>query len=115
MFFNSPFGKHIRDSKNVIREFKFSVLCDVEEFYSEAINEKILLQGVVDLALIEEDGITVLDFKTDYATEDSIHLLSEKYKPQICAYANALTRIYQKPLKAAKLYFFSVHRYVDVI
>ena len=115
MFFNSPFGKHIRDSKNVIREFKFSVLCDVEEFYSEAINEKILLQGVVDLALIEEDGITVLDFKTDYATEDSIHLLSEKYKPQVCAYANALTRIYQKPLKAAKLYFFSVHRYVDVI
>ena len=115
MFFKSPLGKKICNAKNVIREFKFSVLCDASQYYPDSTDDQILLQGVVDLALIEDDGITVLDFKTDRATEDSLYILSEKYKPQVRAYVNALTRIYQKPIKSAMLYFFSLNQFVDVI
>lgn len=114
-FFNSSLGKKICNAKNVIREFKFSVLCDAGQYYSNSTDDQILLQGVVDLALIEEDGITVLDFKTDRATEDSIYILAEKYKPQVRAYVDALTRIYQKPIKSAMLYFFSLNQIIDVI
>ena len=108
-------GNIIRTSPNVIREFKFSTLEDAKRYYPDAENEKILLQGVVDLAIIDEDGIVVLDFKTDYTTEESLLLISEKYKSQVKAYGNALSRIYQKPIKSALLYFFSLNRFVEVL
>ena len=33
---------------------------------------KILMQGVVDCAIIEDDGVTVLDFKSDYVKSKEI-------------------------------------------
>ena len=51
---------------DVIREFKFSLLADASIFAENLYDEKILLQGVVDCALIEPDGITIIDFKTDF-------------------------------------------------
>ena len=114
-FFDSPLGKKIRSANNVLREYKFSVLDDAQNYYPAGNDEQILLQGVVDLALIEEDGIIVLDFKTDYVTEKSLSLVAEGYKAQVSAYANALTRIYQIPIKAAYLYFFTLNKLVEVI
>ena len=114
-FFDSPVGKKICSSTNVLREFKFSVLDNAENYYSDIKNEQILLQGVVDLALIDEDGITVLDFKTDNVTEDTLPDVAAKYQAQVLAYANALNRIYQKPIKSAMLYFFATNSFFDVI
>lgn len=114
-FFISAIGNKIRTSPNVLREFKFSVLDDAINYYPEAKDEQILLQGVVDLAIIEEDGITVLDFKTDYVSADTLATTTQKYKSQVLAYANALTRIYQKPIKSAMLYFFSLNSFAEVL
>ena len=69
----------------------------------------------MDCAIIEDDGITVLDFKTDRVTEENFKQAAELYKTQVQAYASALTRIYQKPVKSACLYFFALNRFVDVI
>ena len=88
---------------------------DGENYDPALAGEKILLQGVVDCAILEEDGITVLDFKTDYVTEQSLMGVTEKYKAQVYAYAQALSRIYQMPIKAAKLYFFHIDQFVDII
>jgi ATP-dependent helicase/nuclease subunit A len=76
--------------------------------------EEILLQGVVDCALIEPDGITVIDFKTDRVTEETIGSVSDGYRPQILAYASAMERIFALPVKTAQLYFFSVNTFVKV-
>ena len=76
--------------------------------------EKILLQGVVDCALLEPDGITVVDFKTDKVTEDTLQDRTDHYRPQVLAYADALRRIYKLPVKQAILYFFHLNRAVDV-
>ncbi len=115
VFFATPLGRRLQGSKEVLREFKFSILDDASKYYPGAAGEQILLQGVVDCALIEEDGITVVDFKTDYVTEDTLPAVAEKYSAQVKAYADALTRIYQKPVKSALLYFFALDRFVDVI
>ena len=114
-FFDSPLGRKIRNCNNVLREFKFSILDDASKYYPDASNEKILLQGVVDCALIEDDGITVLDFKTDRITGDTLDATVQKYKSQVCAYANALTRIYKKPIQSALLYFFELNQFVEVM
>ena len=113
-FFDTELGQRLRDSENVLREFKFSILDDGENFAPSLKGEKILLQGVVDCALIEDDGITVLDFKTDSVREENLQEKILHYRPQVLTYAEALQRIYRKPIKEALLYFFQLDRFVAV-
>lgn len=114
-FFATPLGEKLQASEQVLREFKFSILEDAEKFYPDAKGEQILLQGIVDCALIEADGITVLDFKTDYVTDDTLPLITDKYRSQVLVYSNALSRIYQLPIKRVSLYLFSLNRFVDIV
>ena len=98
-FFKSEIGTQLRNHPNVIREFKFSILDDGNHYGENLHQEKVLLQGVVDCAIVEEDGITILDFKTDYVTEDTISEVMERYRLQIETYAEAMARIYEMPVK----------------
>lgn len=111
-FFNTPVGKTISKHSNVLREFKFSLLVDANRFYPDTEGEQILLQGVIDCAMIDEDGITVIDFKTDHATEQSLEELSHRYAEQVQAYKEALERMYGMPVKDTCLYFFSMGKFV---
>jgi len=113
-FFGTEIGKRLASSENVLREFKFSILEDAEKFNPNVVGEKILLQGVVDCALLEEDGITVIDFKTDRVSESTVDEIAEHYRQQVYAYANALKRIYNKPIKAVMLYFFNAEKFVTM-
>jgi ATP-dependent helicase/nuclease subunit A len=113
-FFSSDLGKKLRCGGEVLREFKFSILDDGENYGAGLSGEKILLQGVVDCALLEEDGITVVDFKTDKVTEATLPEKVEHYRPQVLAYASALERIYGKPVKQMLLYFFQLGQFVQV-
>ncbi len=107
-FFSTTIGKKLRQSKDVLREFKFSILDDAGQYGEGLEGEQVLLQGVVDCALIEEDGITVVDFKTDYVTPDTIDTVTERYRPQVETYADALSRIFRLPVKAKALYYFHI-------
>ena len=72
-----------------------------------------MLQGVVDCFWQEPDGIVILDFKTDYINGD-LQQKAARYAPQLRAYAQALSRIYQCPVKKTVLYFFSAGREVEI-
>lgn len=104
-FFCSPLGIKIRDSKNLLREFKFSIFEDAANYYPEGNGERVLLQGVVDCAIIEDDGITVIDFKTDVINESTINSRTELYRTQVSVYCRALSRIFEVPVKEAYLYY----------
>ncbi|MBR4971998.1 MAG: PD-(D/E)XK nuclease family protein, partial [Oscillospiraceae bacterium] len=112
-FFASPLGQKVRTGQ-VEREFKFSILEDAGLYDPALSGEQILLQGVVDCALIEEDGITIIDFKTDYVTDDTLEALTERYRPQVQAYAKAMERIFQRKVKQSLLYFFHMDRFQTV-
>ena len=113
-FFRSDLGEKLRCGQ-VLREFKFSILDDGREFDPALQEEMILLQGVVDCALIEDDGITIVDFKTDGVTEESLVEKVLRYRPQVLTYGQAMARIYGKPVKAALLYFFQLGQFVPVV
>jgi ATP-dependent helicase/nuclease subunit A len=113
-FFSTPLGRKLTTEKNVLREFKFSILDEGESYASELSGEKVLLQGVVDCAIMEEDGIIVLDFKTDRVTDENLDLRVSHYRPQVEAYAQALSRIYEMPVKEKYLYFFQLNRFVKL-
>jgi ATP-dependent helicase/nuclease subunit A len=109
-FFQTEIGRKLCAGKNVLREFKFSIFEDADES-EELAGEKILLQGVIDCALMEDDGITVLDFKTDFVTDHTIIQKREQYRPQVEAYARALERIFERKIKEKYLYFFHLDRF----
>lgn len=111
-FFQTEIGKRLQTGEHVIREFKFSILDDGERYVPGMKDERILLQGVVDCAFIEEDGITIVDFKTDRVTQETVAAVAENYRAQIDAYCGALSRVYQKPIKSAMLYFFRIGQFV---
>ena len=115
IFFRSPLGRKILSSENVLREFKFSILVDAAQFDASITEDSVLLQGVVDCAVIEEDGITVVDFKTDSVTEETVVTASEGYRMQIQAYAHALSRIYALPVKRLVLYFLHIGKEMDIL
>ena len=113
-FLQTPIGMKIRNGGEVIREFKFSILDDGRHYSAQLQDEEILLQGVVDCAVIEDDGITIIDFKTDYITEETLQHRVVTYRPQVKAYTDALQRIFEKPVKKALLYFFCLERFVEL-
>jgi len=113
-FFDTQIGRKLRTGTPHLREFKFSILDDGIQYGDGLEGEWVLLQGVVDCALLEEDGITVVDFKTDYVTEKNLTAVVERYRPQVETYAEALVRIYEMPIKAKYLYFFRLDRFVEV-
>ena len=112
-FFSTELGQKLQQG-NVVREFKFSLLVPADAFGEDLSQEQVLLQGVVDCALIEDDGITVIDFKTDKVSEDTLPQKAAGYRPQVHAYAQAMRRIYGKPIKKRLLYFFHIGRFVAV-
>ena len=113
-FFATELGHRVQTGKEVLREFKFSILDDGRNYDASLTGEQILLQGVVDCAIVEEDGITVVDFKTDRVTESTLPEKVRQYRPQVLAYAGALERIYGKKVKETLLYFFQLDRLVPV-
>ena len=111
-FFQTELGTKLRSGENVLREFKFSILDDAEQYGEGLEGEKVLLQGVVDCALLEENGITVIDFKTDRVSDATVNAAAERYRVQVQTYVDALSRIYGKPVKEAWLYFFCLNRFI---
>ncbi len=113
-FFASPLGRRLQTGNNVQREFKFSILEDGAAYDPALAGEQVLLQGVVDCAILEEDGIIVVDFKTDHVTEETLPAAAEHYRPQVQAYAQALQRIFRLPVKQTLLYFFHMDRLLEL-
>ena len=113
-FFESDIGKRILSADNLRREFKFSLLYPAEHFYPDGGDDEIMLQGVIDCFFEENGELTVVDFKTDYVTSDTIEEKAMYYAPQLNAYSDALERITQKSVKERIIYFFHTNHAYDL-
>ena len=113
-FFSTEIGQRLLSNRNVLREFKFSVLVQDAQCPSDDPEDQILLQGVVDCAMISEDGIQIIDFKTD-AVDQDYEYVAEKYRIQLTVYAEALAKIYDMPVTNAWLYFFKINKFISIM
>ena len=93
----------------VRREFKFSILVPARDYYQEAegFDEQLLMQGVIDCLLETEQGLTVIDFKTDRVSRNFAAQRAEKYRAQLSAYKRAAATVFAKPVTGCALYFLS--------
>ena len=113
-FFESPIGREMCAAPNCRREFKFSLLVPAQDYYPGLEGEEILLQGVIDAWFEGEDGVTVLDFKTDRVRPGREREKAEEYRPQLEAYGRALGQMLGRKVKRMVLWFFETDTAVEV-
>ena len=118
-FFKSDLGKRLlnsyKEGRMVSRELPFftelsSVEYDPELDKDVYVDEKIRLQGIIDCFFEEEDGIVLLDYKTDYVEEGSEDEIIERYRAQLKYYKDALEKITEKKVKESYIYLFGIDR-----
>ncbi|MBO4988080.1 MAG: helicase-exonuclease AddAB subunit AddA [Lachnospiraceae bacterium] len=80
-----------------------------EEFPEE---EKVLIQGIIDVYFIEDNEIVLLDYKTDVV--NSGEELVQRYKTQLDYYRKALENINGRKVKERLLYAFRLEETVEV-
>ncbi|MEN3003945.1 helicase-exonuclease AddAB subunit AddA [Dehalobacterium formicoaceticum] len=110
-FFPSPWGQRLLSARAVYREVPFFMEIPCHELYpnmeEEACRkEKILLQGVIDCYFEEQDGLVLLDYKTDYVPAGKSEGLRERYRLQISYYTRALEMLTGKKVKDKVIYLF---------
>jgi len=115
-FLASPLAEEIRKAKHVEREFPFTLLIGAEELTGQAaVGDQILLQGVVDCFFETEEGITVVDFKTDrMRSREELAQRAQHYRTQLETYSRALERVLEKPVTRSVLYFLHVGETVEL-
>ena len=90
-FTKSNIWKEMKKAKKVYKERPFFINIPAKEIYKEEIEEKILIQGIIDLYYINEnDEIILVDYKTDYVERGKEQELIEKYKKQLELYCKAI-------------------------
>ncbi|MDE6640210.1 MAG: helicase-exonuclease AddAB subunit AddA [Acetatifactor sp.] len=72
-------------------------------------SESVLIQGIIDVFFEEEDGIVLLDYKTDAVS--SLKELWNRYETQLDYYSQALSKLTEKPVKERILYSFHLEQY----
>lgn len=75
-------------------------------------DEDILVQGVIDVYFEEDDGLVVLDYKTDRVS--AAEELIKRYKTQLVYYAEALERLTHKKVKEKLIYSFTLQQIIQI-
>ena len=119
IFVHSALGNRLIASKKVNREVPFNIEIPCKEIYPDIIaddykDESILLQGIIDCYFEENDALILIDYKTDYVTNDNIESMRVKYALQINYYARALELLTGKRVKEKYVYLFSAGELVII-
>lgn len=102
-FFRGELGRRMLNSLEIRREQPFyAEICgrDVGQDY----DGRISVQGQIDLYFVEEDGIVVVDYKSDTVT--NLEEERENYAKQVKIYSKILPEFTGKPIKEMFLYAF---------
>ena len=107
-FIKSGLAEDIRNAKKIYQEKPFYIYLPAKEVYGGNVEEKIVVQGIIDLYYINQHDETILvDYKTDYVTDNNEQILIEKYKVQLQTYARAIEQATGK--KVDKIYIYSLY------
>jgi len=109
-FFRHEVGQRLLKAERIYREVPFSIGLTAAEVYgvadSAAREETVLVQGVIDCAFVEEDGLVLVDYKTDAVYGRKLDDLANRYRTQLGLYSRALESIWKRPVVAKYLFFF---------
>lgn len=115
-FFRSELYSRMKSAENLERERKFLLrISDIDvpdELKNVYKNTDGMIQGVIDCLFEEDDGIVVVDYKTDSSKDEAA--LRAEYAPQLILYKAALEAVYGKRVKEAVIYSFRLGREIRI-
>ncbi|WP_025026730.1 helicase-exonuclease AddAB subunit AddA [Caldalkalibacillus mannanilyticus] len=117
-FYQSQIGEFLlqeKDSIKIYKELPFNVGIQASEVFPDwtGEDERVIIQGVIDCLVAREDGLILIDYKTDNISERfegdfnlAKKTMLERYQEQIRLYSYALSVIWNQPIIGKYLYFF---------
>ena len=87
---------------------------DVQNNRATYDEESMMLRGIIDLYFEEDEEIVIVDYKTDYITEENKEEVINKYRKQVDLYSDALIKLTGKKVKERYLYLFNVDEAVKI-
>ena len=131
-FFKSSFYNELKASMSkggkMWREQRFNIempaalFTEDESFRAKIEDEKITVQGIIDLVFIDKDGnITLCDYKTDHLSKEELEspslaakMLTERHGTQLSYYKEAVKQIFGKAPSRICIYSLPLGEAVDI-
>ena len=114
-------GKMWREQRFNI-EMPALLFTEDEAFKAKIKDEKITVQGIIDLVFIDKDGkITLCDYKTDHLTDEELKspslaakMLGERHGTQLSYYKEAIKQIFGEAPSRICIYSLPLGNAVDI-
>lgn len=109
-FFTSLLGQRLLRANWVRREVPFSCMFPASRVYPETDEslaaEPILIQGVIDCLFEDEQGVVLLDYKTDRIVMKQWEAAAERHRFQLELYAEAIESVLGRKVNECHVFFF---------
>ena len=114
----SELWQELKEAKEIQKEHPFYINVKASAIYeniSKEADEKILVQGVIDLYFINKnDELVLIDYKTDYVPEGQEFTLVEKYKKQLELYKVALEQSLKRKVDKMAIYSLYLNKLIEM-
>lgn len=103
----TPLGEQLRQhNKSLLRELPvYFPMTPSDVPQSDDPLDRVMVRGRIDLLIPDSKGLTLVDFKTDRVTEQTVDARAEFYGPQLRSYRDAVAGITGQPVTSALLVF----------
>jgi len=105
-------NKMIKSDTKLLKEAQFVMKTNYAELKGINDNIEVLVQGVIDLAIINKDCAVIIDFKTNKTK--NVKFLKEHYGLQLKMYALAFEKAYNVKVDKKLLYSFEMGEFIEV-
>ena len=115
-FLSSPLGRRMSaaQAKGLLyKEQQFVIGIPAREMEVCSSDELVLIQGIIDAYMEEEDGLVLIDYKTDHVVRGRESLLTERYGIQLEYYKRALEQMTGK--KVTEKIIYSLTLQVEIV
>ena len=115
-FFESQLYNRYKAALNVLKEKKFMAkLSDMKfdnSLFKQYNDKEVMIQGIADLLIEEDDGYLLVDYKTDNVKVPQE--LIKRHTNQLILYKSAFELILDKPIKECYIYSFKLEEAIKV-
>lgn len=114
-FLESSLYNLMKSSDRIYREVPFNLNISAKEvfrFDNDSYDDDIMVQGIIDLYFENEEGIVIVDYKSDKLSNEEDFKL--RYKKQLEYYKKALENITGKKVLSTYIYSFEMKREIKI-
>ncbi len=116
-FLQSPMGKRMRLAQKegrLHREQQFVMGIPARDMGLGKSPELVLIQGIIDAWMEDDDGLVLVDYKTDRIGKGQEELLVKRYQVQLDYYKRALEQMVKRPVKEMVIYSLTLQKEIFV-